>query len=96
MLDSIAWFPWGPVGIVQGLAKVVPDPGAVVEDVGQADPEAKVGVSIPAPTLDLLHDGILLLLRINFEQIATALLALSPRGVPGGVPLLEEVAACVK
>ena len=78
MFDSTAWFSGGLVGIVQGLAMVVPDPAAVVEDVGQADPEAKMRVSSPAPTLDLPHDGILLLLRINFNQIATTLLALSP------------------
>ena len=33
----------GPVRIAKRFSEVVPHPGSVVEDVSQADPEAKVG-----------------------------------------------------
>ena len=72
----VVGFSWGPVGVVKRFSKVIPNPGPVVEDVGQPDPEAKVGVSIPAPAGDLPQDGVLLLLRIDLNQIAAALLAL--------------------
>ena len=45
VLDStpVVGFSRGPVGEVKGSAEVVPHPGPIVEDVGQTDPEAKVG-----------------------------------------------------
>ena len=84
------------MGEVEGFSKVVPPPCPVVEDIRQANPEAKVSVAIPTAISDLVHDGFLLLPGIDLDQKATALLALSSCVVPGGIPLLEEVAAGVK
>ena len=51
VLDStpVVRFSRGPVGEVKRFAEVVPHPRSVVEDVGQPDPEAKMGVAIPTP-----------------------------------------------
>ena len=73
----IVWFSGGPIGEVKRFAEVVPHSCPVVEDARLPYPEAKVGVSIPSPVGNLPQDGILLLLRIDLNQIATALLALS-------------------
>ena len=98
MLDSIVvvWFSGSPVGVVKGFSKVVSHPGPVVEDVRQADPEAIVGVAIPTSSSDLVHQSVLLLFRVDLNQKTTALLAFPPRLIPGGVPVLEEIAAGVK
>ena len=59
----------GPVGKVEGLTQVVPHPGLIVEDVCQTDPESKVSVAIPASSSDIVPDGVLLLLRIDLNQM---------------------------
>ena len=45
VLDStpVVGFSRSPVRIAKRFSEVVPHPGSVVEDVSQADPEAKVG-----------------------------------------------------
>ena len=60
---------------VQWLSLVIPNPGPVVEDVRQANPEAQV--PFPAPSADLVQNCLILILGINLNQIATTLLALS-------------------
>ena len=79
VLDStpVVGFSRSPVGEVKRSAEVVPHPRPIMEDVRQPNPEAKVSVSIPSPTGDFPQDGILLLLRIDLNQIAAALPALS-------------------
>ena len=78
VLDStpVVGFSRGLVREVKRFSEVVPHPGPVMEDVGQADPEAKVGVAIPTPRSDLSDDSILLLLGVDLNQISTTLLAL--------------------
>ena len=77
MLQSVqvVGLSWGPLGEVKRSAKVIPNPGPVMEDVRQADPEAQV--HSPAPSMDFVHNGLMLIVGINLNQVATTLLALS-------------------
>ena len=72
----VVWFSRSPVGEVKGFTKVVPHPRPVVEDVCQANPEAKVGVTIPTSSSDLPDESVLLLLGVDLNEIAPTLLAL--------------------
>ena len=71
----VVWFSPGPVREVQGSAKVVPNPGSIVEHVRQADPESKVCLTVPTSSSNLVHQSVLLILRVDLNQEAAALLA---------------------
>ena len=90
-----------PLGEDEGSAKLVPNPGPIVEDVCQADPKQRILIWRKNPhtlhTFYLLPDpgqeDILLLLRLNLDKVSSDPLAFSLRLVPRPVRASNQVAA---
>ena len=97
----VFWFFLFPLGEGKGSAELVPNPGPIVEDVCQADPKQRI--LIRRKSLHTLHtfyllpdpgqEGILLLLRLDLDEVPSVPLAFSLRLVPRLVRTPNQVAA---